>query len=77
MLRTERKAFGNLVIIQRETRLYQSGALIPLGPSKITRDYDGFERWSERDERETKPKVRVRLESRRRIDIFDCNLVCI
>lgn len=45
--RTE-KAFGNLVIIQRETRLYQSSALIPLGPSKITRDYGGFERRFER-----------------------------
>lgn len=27
---------GNLVIIHWETRLYQSGALIPLGLSKIT-----------------------------------------
>lgn len=28
--------YCNLVIIHWETRLYQSGALIPLGPSKIT-----------------------------------------
>lgn len=34
--RTIRWLLGNLVIIHRETRLYQSDALIPLGPSKIT-----------------------------------------
>lgn len=34
--RTVRWLLGNLVIIHWERRLYQSGALIPLGPSKIT-----------------------------------------
>jgi hypothetical protein len=73
-----RWSLGNLVIIRQETRLYQSGGLIPLGANKISVITAGLE--GDRDGRRARRFALSEDGSRvkaRRIDIFDCNLVYI